>query len=101
MRVAMGDFAEAFHTAGRLIIEREPMLVTVALLSLWVSVGAVALARVSWRTAASSPAEALAEIALAELVDRPARASARVERYCCRSKASLTVAFCSRSRKRR
>src|SRR5689334_24531839 len=43
MRV-MGDFAEAFHTAGRLIIERDPALIAIVLLSVRVSLGAVALA---------------------------------------------------------
>jgi tungstate transport system permease protein len=40
----MGDFAEAFHTAGRLILERDPALVAIVLLSLRVSLTAVALA---------------------------------------------------------
>src|SRR5260370_25898787 len=40
----MGDFAEAFHTAGRLILEREPQLMAIVLLSLRVSLSAVALA---------------------------------------------------------
>src|SRR5689334_2979409 len=44
MRAAMGDFAEAFHTAGRLIIARDPTLVAIVLLSLRVSLGAVSLA---------------------------------------------------------
>src|SRR5260370_12714051 len=40
----MGDFAEAFHTAGRLILERDPQLIAIVLLSLRVSLSAVALA---------------------------------------------------------
>jgi tungstate transport system permease protein len=40
----MGDFAEAFHTAGRLILERNPQLIAIVLLSLRVSLSAVALA---------------------------------------------------------
>ena len=40
----MGDFAEAFHTAGRLILERDPALIAIVLLSLRVSLSAVALA---------------------------------------------------------
>ncbi len=40
----MGDFAEAFQTAGRLIIERDPALIAIVLLSLRVSLSAVALA---------------------------------------------------------
>src|SRR5260370_16285751 len=40
----MGDFAEAFHTAGGLIVERDPQLIAIALLSLRVSLSAVALA---------------------------------------------------------
>jgi tungstate transport system permease protein len=40
----MGDFAEAFHTAGRLILERDPTLIAIVLLSLRVSLSAVALA---------------------------------------------------------
>jgi tungstate transport system permease protein len=40
----MGDFAEAFHTAGRLILERDPALVSIVLLSLRVSLSAVTLA---------------------------------------------------------
>jgi tungstate transport system permease protein len=41
---AMGDFAEAFRTAGRLIIERDPALIAIVLLSLRVSLSAVTLA---------------------------------------------------------
>jgi tungstate transport system permease protein len=41
---AMSDFAEAFQTAGRLIIERDPALIAIVLLSLRVSLSAVALA---------------------------------------------------------
>jgi len=41
---AMSDFAEAFQTAGRLIIERDPVLIAIVLLSLRVSLSAVALA---------------------------------------------------------
>ena len=40
----MGDFSEAFHTAGRLILERDPALIAIVLLSLRVSLTAVALA---------------------------------------------------------
>src|SRR5256885_3695411 len=40
----MGDFAEAFQTAGRLILDRDPALIAIVLLSLRVSLGAVALA---------------------------------------------------------
>ena len=40
----MSDFAEAFHTAGRLILERDPALIAIVLLSVRVSLGAVALA---------------------------------------------------------
>ena len=40
----MNDFAEAFQTAGRLIIERDPVLIAIVLLSLRVSLSAVALA---------------------------------------------------------
>ena len=40
----MGDFAEAFHTAGRLILERDPALIAIVVLSLRVSLTAVALA---------------------------------------------------------
>jgi len=41
---AMGDFADAFHIAGRLILERDPALIAIVLLSLRVSLSAVALA---------------------------------------------------------
>lgn len=40
----MGDLSEAFHTAGRLILERDPALIAIVLLSLRVSLSAVALA---------------------------------------------------------
>ena len=40
----MGDFAEAFHTAGRLILEGDPALVAIVLLSLRVSLTAAVLA---------------------------------------------------------
>jgi tungstate transport system permease protein len=40
----MGDFAEAFQTAGRLILARDPVLIAIVLLSLRVSLSAVTLA---------------------------------------------------------
>jgi tungstate transport system permease protein len=40
----MGDFAEAFHTAGQLILDRDPALIAIVLLSLRVSLSAVVLA---------------------------------------------------------
>ena len=40
----MGDFAEAFQTAGRLILARDPALIAIVLLSLRVSLSAVTLA---------------------------------------------------------
>ena len=40
----MGDFAEAFHTAGRLIVEGDPALIAIVLLSIRVSLTAVLLA---------------------------------------------------------
>jgi tungstate transport system permease protein len=42
----MGDFAEAFHTAGRLIVEGDPALIAIVLLSIRVSLTAVLLAAV-------------------------------------------------------
>src|SRR5260370_18432824 len=41
---AVGDFAGRFQPAGRLIIERDPALIAIVLLSLRVSLSAVALA---------------------------------------------------------
>jgi tungstate transport system permease protein len=43
---SMSDFAEAFQTAGRLIFERDPALIGIVLLSLRVSLSAVALATI-------------------------------------------------------